>query len=393
MSNLDDKAFYTRESLYEAVWTMPLIKVARSVGMSDVALGKLCRRHRIPVPGRGYWAKIEAGQAPRKSPLPAHGDYVRLEIIDEELLGEKECLEARAAEIIARIEKAVPVENCSALHPALRQVERELSRKGRPVDHKGLPKDVKDIYGMIVTHAASQRAMGLLNAVFIEADRLGWSPKLDRRSGITLCILGVEIPVGLEERVARVPHVKTEAEKRAERRRHSHRPELNLGFVMTPQYDYLASGDLKLVAGRPGGYPLVSWGDTPKRRLEQRLGDVLRGLVSLAVDRSVKHFAERRRRIAYEAAEKRYREYQERLDGEKARFATLESESLQHEKAVRIRLYISAVRAQYADPTVIPENVLEWLSWAEQKADWVDPLVQCSDVILDAPEIDPPRRW
>ena len=44
----------------------------------------------------------------------------------------------------------------------------------------------------------------------------------------------------------------------------------------------------------------------PKRRLEKRLGEVLRGLVSLAVDQSVKNFAERRRRTAYEAAEKRY---------------------------------------------------------------------------------------
>ncbi|MGF1632107.1 MAG: hypothetical protein ACFCUT_21745 [Kiloniellaceae bacterium] len=39
-----------------------MAKVAASYGISDVALKKICDKHRIPVPGRGYWAKKAAGK-------------------------------------------------------------------------------------------------------------------------------------------------------------------------------------------------------------------------------------------------------------------------------------------------------------------------------------------
>lgn len=62
---------FTRRQLYELVWQRPLRDVARELGISDVALGKACRRHGIPLPGRGYWAKIAAGQKLTPVPLPA----------------------------------------------------------------------------------------------------------------------------------------------------------------------------------------------------------------------------------------------------------------------------------------------------------------------------------
>jgi hypothetical protein len=37
-------------------------KAASEYGVSDVALGKICRKLYIPVPGRGYWNKKAANQ-------------------------------------------------------------------------------------------------------------------------------------------------------------------------------------------------------------------------------------------------------------------------------------------------------------------------------------------
>ena len=39
-------------------------------GMSDRGLGKACRRLLVPVPPRGYWARLEAGQKPGRPRLP-----------------------------------------------------------------------------------------------------------------------------------------------------------------------------------------------------------------------------------------------------------------------------------------------------------------------------------
>ncbi len=64
---------YTRRELYDLVWSTPIVKVAEDFGFSDRGLAKLCQRHLIPVPGRGYWARIEAGQKVTKTPLrPMH---------------------------------------------------------------------------------------------------------------------------------------------------------------------------------------------------------------------------------------------------------------------------------------------------------------------------------
>ena len=59
-----------REELYEKVWSIPIHRLSKEFGMSDVGLAKLCRRHQIPIPGRGYWRHLETGQKPDRPPLP-----------------------------------------------------------------------------------------------------------------------------------------------------------------------------------------------------------------------------------------------------------------------------------------------------------------------------------
>jgi hypothetical protein len=61
--------YFRRDDLYRLVWTSPVSEIAARLGVSDVALAKLCRRAEIPVPGRGYWQRTEAGQAVEPTPL------------------------------------------------------------------------------------------------------------------------------------------------------------------------------------------------------------------------------------------------------------------------------------------------------------------------------------
>ncbi len=60
---------FTREELYELVWTTPLSKLAGQFGVSDVAIAKRCRREGVPVPPRGYWAKVAAGKSVERPAL------------------------------------------------------------------------------------------------------------------------------------------------------------------------------------------------------------------------------------------------------------------------------------------------------------------------------------
>jgi integrase len=61
--------YFRRDELYNLVWTSPVSEVAVRLGVSDVALAKLCRRAGIPIPGRGYWQRVEAGRAIQPTPM------------------------------------------------------------------------------------------------------------------------------------------------------------------------------------------------------------------------------------------------------------------------------------------------------------------------------------
>lgn len=59
-----------RSALHELVWAKPMTQIGKELGISDVGLAKACRRHGIPVPPRGHWAKLAAGKQSPVTPLP-----------------------------------------------------------------------------------------------------------------------------------------------------------------------------------------------------------------------------------------------------------------------------------------------------------------------------------
>lgn len=51
----------TRRQLYDLVWDTPINVLAAQYEISNVGLGKICRRFDVPVPPRGHWQKLAAG--------------------------------------------------------------------------------------------------------------------------------------------------------------------------------------------------------------------------------------------------------------------------------------------------------------------------------------------
>ena len=64
-----ERRMHTKE-LYDLVWSQPMKPVAASVGISDLALAKQCKKANIPVPNRGYWARKQAGKPTIQIALP-----------------------------------------------------------------------------------------------------------------------------------------------------------------------------------------------------------------------------------------------------------------------------------------------------------------------------------
>ncbi|WP_318886471.1 hypothetical protein [Sinorhizobium meliloti] len=87
----------SREELFALVWQKPTQEVAKELGVSDVAVGKLCARLQVPKPPRGYWAKVEAGQILRRPPLGAFREEIERR--------RRESVRARSAELLSKLQQ------------------------------------------------------------------------------------------------------------------------------------------------------------------------------------------------------------------------------------------------------------------------------------------------
>lgn len=67
---------FTREEFYDLVWSKPLTHLAKEFVLSDVAPHKICKKHDIPHPPLGSWAKKAAGKGVKQTPLPPLDDGV-----------------------------------------------------------------------------------------------------------------------------------------------------------------------------------------------------------------------------------------------------------------------------------------------------------------------------
>lgn len=60
----------TREELFDLVWTVPMVTVAKRFNVSGSYLARVCSRLNVPRPARGYWAKLAVGKALARPALP-----------------------------------------------------------------------------------------------------------------------------------------------------------------------------------------------------------------------------------------------------------------------------------------------------------------------------------
>ena len=65
-----EKLVFTREELYNLVWSEPMSRLAKKYNISDNGLRKICKKHSIPMPQLGHWQKIQYGYKVVKTKLP-----------------------------------------------------------------------------------------------------------------------------------------------------------------------------------------------------------------------------------------------------------------------------------------------------------------------------------
>lgn len=282
----------TREELYRQVWARPVMKVAADYGVSNVALKKICKRHGIPVPGRGHWARKAAGK--KVGPVPRldageAGDLISIRgsrLPDLPPAVREAQLRARERE--RRPENRVEVAAAPAeLHPAVIatwDTLEQIAPNGIGLVSVSGP----GIFHVDVAQGSVPRAMVFLNALVTAAEQRGYSLG-HGEDALAFVIDGQAVDFTLLELVEQTPHVPTEEEKLAvEKWENLLRMFAGVKNVATevsrpeiPEFDFVLSGRLQLVLaeGQAVGQGLRrKFGDGKTLRLEQRGSAILEGL-------------------------------------------------------------------------------------------------------------------
>lgn len=358
----------SRAELYEKVWSIPMRRLAKEFGISNVGLAKLCRRHAIPLPGRGYWARIQHGQKPAKDLLPTLTDtnLDAITIYPSEPRG-RGYLDPADGEKPPVIQVDA---DRTVTHPVVVRIEHSISRKS--TDERGIPLTLQGrAVPVRVCTDSLPRALRLLDALFTAFEEshyaLEWSKPYDKP--LILAIEQEKINLIISEATKRSDHKPTQEELLRQKKEIYWHPR---------QWDYTSTGELKIaVESCEFSFIQRTWTDGKLRKLERCLGDVFVACKLIAT--SVKKV-----RIERAEAELRRRE-EEKLRAEKA---ARQAEYDRKAKAVKkladawhearlLRDFSHALMATIESAELTSEARLEYeamAEWTLRNANYVDPL-------------------
>lgn len=375
-----------REKLYEEVWAEPITVIAARYNLSDVGMAKACRRLNIPLPGRGYWARIRAGQSIKKIPLPAIPEnscsFVEVTQMSDlevsEKLADKAKKQATPIEIIKVDEVLIDP------HPLIKAAQKRLSLKTGWSDERGIRKAPTEIVNIAVTQGSLDRALRIMDALVKKLVSRGVAISIDSSRGETMLAFdGVKFPLSISEQIKRTDHVITPDEQsKLDRQAKRTTWSPNYSYLYLPRYDYHPTGSLTITVGH---WPARNCRDTTNTTLEERLGEVVNNVFEVA--RIVKERELEMARAAEERrlAAERYELISQRQEKETEAFEELESAANDFERSRRILAYVLAVEQHALDAGSMTSDLKNWIEWARQKAAWLNPVNEISDLILDAP--------
>jgi hypothetical protein len=375
-----DQIVLDRQKLYEEVWAEPVVIVAKRYGLSDVGLAKICKKLSIPLPSRGYWAKVKAGRTMKKIPLPDLKENTYTSAALSKVDSAREMAEAGAKQKIHAERNGqkpirVPAE-LNSPHPLVKATSKRLRQRDGWKEESGLRAAPDEVLHLRVTPSSLDRALLLADTLLKELEKHSVLVHVDtQRKETILELAGTRVSFCITEQVKRMHHQDTLAEKNA-KDRYWKQPFPNAAnYPHTPRFDYERTGILTISVGR---WPSRNWNDTSRTPLEKRLMEVLAGIIALIEETRAKEAEEARQKEERRLREEHYAFLMARRETEAERFKQLEAQATNWKRAMRIRRYIGALEQKMlAEGSATPEQ-REWVVWALAKADWLDPLLPIS---------------
>lgn len=379
---------FSRQELYELVWSKPMQQLAADFEVSDVGLAKICRGADIPTPERGYWARKAAGKTTIVRPLPARfpggtnfvslgkgrqGIYGQDKVLLTEPLPPPPCFEEDLSAVAERVRKIVGKVSCPKNFERCHRIIATLLAR----DEKRRTEYVRTGYGWDAPKYEStseKRRLRILNAIFLASQRVGGKPSMSTSQ------------YDPNPNQASVGAVTFTLEAVAQRKEKSSK---------APPMKLTIQGHWEDTSGAN------SWTDTEDVNLENLLDEIVveifvtaeifyrKSVVShhewLIKRRADLEEEARRQKIEAErkARELKEKEEKERIDQLLAQAGAVHQSSI-------IRSYVQEILSRSAELPVEQKDLEKWTVWALAEADRIDP-VKNGTIIKAIQEANPKR--
>ncbi len=365
---------YDREELYREVWEKPLIKVAESYGVSAVALGKTCRKLRVPVPGRGHWAKLAYGkEGAKKPPLPKLDKIpviYRSPIVQKKPATQNEN-DPEFAAINGLLSSGAlnppPIDGSGRPHPLVRHTASLLRSRSRKDEHGILlPREAGGL-DVKVSEGTLERALLIMNQILGVLERQGSGVEISEEGNTTALINGEHVSFGIEEPIRRVvtqnPRVPNPTDRWDYDKVVTHEPGGKLALVIRST----TSGKYAQRA---------QWSDAKVRRIENLVPDFVAGLLRTAVALRRQEEDRKKREAEQQKRTQERAQLQKDIQEEEKKLEQFNKWVDLWERAERMRRFISA----YAEKSQSwsaeeQQHYKAWIEWATKQADRLDPFV------------------
>src|SRR3989304_3384590 len=335
-----------RIDLYEQVWSIPMTKLAKQYQISDVGLAKICKKLKIPVPGRGYWAKKGKGKRPSLLSIKGIPEFVVHKITHD----------------IPNLEN----EENDQIH-ALISFEEKLENSDT---YGHLRVSHKKCLDVRISKDNIDRTMRIYDALIKALERRGFGVSINESNGTTtVSVLGEILEIKLEEPTTKVERALTQEEKK----------KLFQNGWIYDRYRYVPSGQLVFRINEYIDGIRKSWSDGKRHRLEYCLNSFIVGLIRAAEKEKIKRLEREQKEREWREQEEARRKKAEEIQQEKERVEQLLKETEAWQKAQQVRIYIEAVKQaaiQKNGSINTCSDLDNWLKWVTQQADRLDPLAK-----------------
>lgn len=359
---------FEREKLYNEVWSDPVTTVAKKYKISDVAIHKICKKMNIPVPPRGYWAKIRSGEKVKRTPLP---DNEELSIITSSFNRNKPVENKKydkVLEFMDEIERQRVMECCKNItvkeklynpHVLIEEHKHEIKlrkerEKFREKHYGELYKYNLEIDKNIISIKASEE---LINKAYLIMDTL-----IKALEG-----LGCKFVIKGERVIATFIIIREEEIKVSLRE--------SKGSLLFNIDDYNALRR--------------NFRDTKTKPISTILGKIIIELFETS--ERIKISRQNRRRFELQKMEEAETRRKNAIikKEELERVTDLINQAQDYKIACNIREYIKSIeyKMKIEQNEEKYQRIVEWIAWAKDKSDWIDPTIAKEDNILGMREI------